>query len=92
MLSKAKKKKLQQIKRLALCLDTHGLDGRSVTAPLAGAVDLRQGDAHISGRNLRDSLKLFGLDPNEQNYQLMSFTIISEIAKSFQKIAESLAK
>jgi len=85
-------KKLRQIKRLALCLDTFGVDGRSATAALAGVADLRQGDAHAAGSELSQSLQLFGLDPNEEDFQLVCFTIIVRVADVFKAVREALLK
>ncbi len=45
---KSKEKKLGQIKRLALWLDSMGLDGREITAPLAGVYDIFVSRMHIS--------------------------------------------
>jgi hypothetical protein len=84
------KKKLRQIKRLALCLKTFGVDGRSATAALAGVSDLRQGDAHTAGSKLNQSLGLFGLDPNENNYQMVCFTVIARVADVFKATREAL--
>ena len=84
------KKALRQIKRLALCLDAFGADGRTATAALAGIADLRQGDAHIAGSKLNESLKLFGLDPNDDDYQKVCFTIIARVADVFTTVNKAL--
>jgi hypothetical protein len=83
----ANKQKLRQIKRLALWLDTLKLDGRKITRALAGVADLRQGDAHPKGSDLRNSLTLSEIPPDCADYQPMCCEIIGQLANAIGAVA-----
>jgi hypothetical protein len=87
---KANKQHLGQIKRLALWLDTLKPDGRKITQALAGVADLRQGDAHAKGSDLRKSLTLFGIRADYTDYQPMCSEIIGQVANCIGAIADSV--
>lgn len=82
----AKEKKLRQIKRLALWLTRLGADGREMTKALSGVNDLRQGDAHGGGSKLRDSLSLFGIDPDSQDFGGMCWVILRDVGSAMRSI------
>jgi len=87
----ADKQKLRHIKRVALWLEALGQDGRKITEALAGVADLRQGDAHPKGSELRESLKLLGVPTGAENYKRMGLVTISAVAASLGKIGQSLS-
>ena len=87
----ANKQKLRQIKRIAFWLDGLRQDGRKITEALAGIADLRQGDAHPKGSELRESLKLLGIPADATDYQRMGVVAISAVAASIGKIGQSIA-
>lgn len=84
---KANEQKLRQIRRLALWLDSLGLDGRKVIQPLGGIAELRQGDAHAKGSELESSLALFGIPKSETNLQVVCCEIIGQAANCVGTIA-----
>lgn len=86
----AKERNLGSNKRLALWLDTLGLDGRKVTEPLAGVYDLRQGNAHAEGADLQKSLALFGIPPHNTDYQPMCCEIIGRVANCIHEIVNKI--
>jgi hypothetical protein len=86
----ANKQGLRQIKRLALWLTTLKFDGRQITQALAGVADLRQGDAHAKGTELRESLKLFGIPADCADYQPMCCEIIGQVANSIGAISDAV--
>lgn len=86
----ANKQKLRQIKRVALWLDALKLDGRKITQALAGVADLRQGDAHAKGSELRESLKLFGIPPDYADYQVMCCEIIGQVGNCIGAISKAV--
>jgi hypothetical protein len=88
----SKEKNLGSNKRLALWLDTLGLDGRKTTQSLAGVYDLRQGDAHIEGGDLRKSLALFCIPPDLSDYQLMCREIIGQTANCINAVVNAMPK
>jgi hypothetical protein len=87
---KSKEKKLGQIKRLALWLDTSGLDGRKATAPLAGVYDLRIADAHIASTSTRDALALLHIPTDTENYLDVCYSIIGQVANCIGSVADSI--
>ena len=89
---KSKDQNLGSNKRLALWLDTLGLDGRKTTQPLAGVYALRQGDAHIEGGDLRKSLTLFCIPPDLSDYQLMCREIIGQTANCIHAAENAIPK
>jgi hypothetical protein len=86
--AKANKEKLGSIKRLALWLDSAGLNGRDITRPLAAVYDLRIEDAHAKGGDVRASLELFGIPRDSQNNQEVCFTIIGLVANCVAQMAD----
>jgi hypothetical protein len=86
----ANSKKFGSLKHLALWLNTLGLNGRDVTRPLAGIYDLRIGDAHATGKRLRDSLDLFGISRDSQDFHSMCFTIIRLAADSIRQLVDAV--
>jgi hypothetical protein len=89
---KANQDKLRQIKRLALWLDTLRLDGRKITQPLAGIADLRQGSAHTKGSDLKNSLALFNIPPDEQSLQAVCCELIGQVANCIGTVADAIPK
>jgi hypothetical protein len=79
-------------KRLAIWLDTFGLDGRKTTQPLAGVYELRLGDAHIKGGGLRTSLALFNIPPDNSDYQTMCCEIIGQVANCIHAVVKAIPK
>ena len=90
--AKANQEKFRQIKRLALWLDTLGLDGRKVTQPLAGIADLRQGSAHTKGSELKNALALFNIPPDETNLQAVCCELIGQTANCIAAAADAIPK
>jgi hypothetical protein len=82
---------LKQIKRLALWLTGLGLNGRDITRPLAGISDLRQGDAHGQGSDLRKSLELFGFSSDEEDWGRVCTIVIGLVSNAVAEIADALA-
>jgi hypothetical protein len=89
--AEANTQKLRQIKRVALWIDALGADGRALTRALAGVADLRQGDAHQAGSNLKESLALLHLSPDSKDYLKMSFSIIASVANCLGMIGTIVA-
>jgi hypothetical protein len=89
--AEANREKLKQIKRLGLWLTGLGLNGREITRPLAGASDLRQGDAHSHGSNLTKSLELFGFSSSEEDWGRVCFGVIELTTNAVKEIAEALS-
>lgn len=87
---KANKQQLRQIKCLALWLDTMQHDGRKITQALAGVADLRQGDAHATSSELRESLKLFGIPADCSDYQPMCSEIIGQVANCIGAVSDAV--
>ena len=87
---KAKTQKLGQIKRVALWLDRLGVDGRKITAALAGTYELRIADAHATGSEAREGLRLLGIDPDTKAYLALCYTIIGKVANCVGQIARAL--
>jgi hypothetical protein len=87
----ANKQKLRHIKRVAMWLDALGQNGRKVTEALAGVADLRQGDAHPKGSELRESLKLLGVPVNAEDYQRMGLVTISAVSASLGRIGQAIS-
>lgn len=85
---KANKEKLGSIKRLALWLDSVGLNGRDVTKPLAAVYDLRIADAHAKEGDVRSSLELFGIPCDSVDYQEMGLHIIGCVANCIANVAD----
>jgi hypothetical protein len=88
---RANEKKLRQIKRLALWLDSAGLDGRNITRALAGVYELRIGDAHLSGSDIRDALELLHIPPDTNNYVAICYSIIGQVSNCVGRVADSVA-
>ena len=86
----AKEKKLGQIKRVAMWLDAAGLNGRTITAALAGVHDLRIGDAHITSAGARDALKILNIPPNTEDYMKACYSIIGLVANCIGSIAKTV--
>ncbi len=86
----AKEKKLGQIKRLAMWLDSLGFDGRKTTAALAGVYDLRIGDAHFASASTREALKILGIPTDADNYMAVCYSIIGQVANCIGKIAKAV--
>ncbi len=80
--------KLGSIKRLAMWLDSVGLNGRDVTKPLAGIYDLRIADAHAKEADVRASLELLGIPRDSQEYQTICFTAIGLAANCVAQVAD----
>lgn len=78
---------LRSVRRLALLLDQVGKDGRIITRPLGGISDLRQGDVHPESSSLRESLKLFDISPDSEDYLGICIKMISDTAESLHQIA-----
>jgi hypothetical protein len=89
---KSKDQSLGSNKRLALWLDTLGLDGRKTTQPLAGVYDFRLGDAHIESGDLRKSLALFNIPPDNTDYQPMCCEIIGQVANCIHAAVNAIPK
>jgi hypothetical protein len=89
---KSKDQNLGSNKRLALWLDTLGLDGRKITQPLAGVYDFRLGDAHIESSDLRKSLALFNIPPDNTDYQPMCCEIIGQVANCIHAAVNAIPK
>jgi hypothetical protein len=89
-LKKADKDKLRSLKRLALLLDQLGLDGRDLTKALAGINNLRQGDAHAGSSSLAQSLELFDLHPDSEDYYSNNVQIIHSVAYALRDIARAI--
>lgn len=86
-LQEANKKQLRSLKRLSLLLDQLGYNGRDLTRPLAGISDLRQGDAHTGSSSLCESLELFGISPDSEDYLGICLKMISDTAECLRQIA-----
>ena len=86
----ANKEKLRQIKRIAKWMDTLGRDGRKITGPLAAVADLRQGDAHTTGEQLRAALTILQIPEDSKDYQKMSFWIIASVANCLLQIGAAI--
>ena len=82
--------KLKSIKRLKAYLDGHGADGKSLTGPLAGLGDLRQGDAHLGKSTATEGLGIFKISEGDKDYQAMNRVIMQDVAWSLGKIAEMI--
>ena len=89
---RARELNLGSNKRLAVWLDSMGLDGRKVTQPLAGVYDLRQGDAHIEGADLRESLALFEIPQDSTAYQAICCEIIGRVANCIHEVTSAIPK
>ena len=87
---KAKAQKLGQIKRLALWLDALGVDGRQVTAPLAGIYELRIADAHAASKTARESLSLLGIPPDIEDYLTACFIVIARTVNCIVEIGRAV--
>ena len=87
---KAKAQKLGQIKRLALWLDALGLDGRKVTAPLAGVYELRIADAHAASETARENLSLLGIPTHIEDYLTACFVLIARVSNCIAEIGRTL--
>lgn len=74
-------KDIGSIKLLERLLDGLGFNGRKVTASLVAVNELRQGDAHLSSRDITDSFQLLELT-DDGNYQAMAKTMIEKVAFS----------
>jgi hypothetical protein len=86
----ANKAKLRQIKRLALWLDSAGLNGKNITQALAGVYDLRIGDAHSGGSDIREALKLLHIPPDTQNYIAVCYSIIGQVANCVGRVGDAI--
>jgi len=87
---RSKDQKLGQIKRLALWLDTTGLNGRKTTTALAGVYDLRIGDAHITSASTRDALALLSIPRDTENYIAACYSIIGQVANCVGTVADTV--
>jgi len=87
---KANEADLRPIKRVALWLDTIGLNGRDSTRALAAVYELRIADAHIESSHVRDALKLLGVAPDTQNYIAVCYSIIGQVANAVGTIADAI--
>ena len=88
--AKANQEKLGSIKRMALWLDTVGLDGREVTKPLAAVYDLRIADAHAKRDSVRSSLELLGIPAAANNYLAICTTAIGLVANCIAQVADAV--
>jgi len=88
---KANQDKLRQIKRVAFWLTGLGFDGRKMTQTLAAISELRQGDAHGAGSDLRDALEMLGIRKDSTNYPAMCWHIMAETANTIAAIAEAIS-
>lgn len=84
-------RQLGPIKRLAHFLDSKGFDGRTITAPLAGAYELRAGDAHLPSDEISDALSLLGID-KMTDHQKMAKQTIHKIAFSLGTTGDVIIK
>lgn len=84
-------RQLGPIKRLAHFLDSKGFDGRTITAPLAGAYELRAGDAHLPSDEISDALSLLGID-KMTDHQKMAKQAIHKIAFSLGTTGDVIIK
>ncbi len=82
--------KLGEIKRLEKWLNAHGEDGRSITGPLVGINDLRQGDAHNGESTARKALQIFGIPSTDDNYQQMNICVLGSVAWSLGWITKTI--
>ncbi len=82
---------LGSIKRLAHFLDSKGSDGRTITAPLAGAYELRAGDAHLPSDEISDALSLLGID-KMTDHQKMAKEVIHKVAFSLGTTGDVIIK
>jgi hypothetical protein len=87
---KAKTQKLGQIKRLALWLDALGVDGRRVTAPLAGIYELRIADAHAASKTAREGLSLLAIPPDIEDYLTACFVVIARTVNCIVEIGRAV--
>lgn len=86
--TKANQSTLGSIKRLAMWLDSLGLNGREITQPLAAVNDLRIADAHAKEGGVRDSLVLLGIPRNSQDYQTICLTTIGLVGNCVGRLAD----
>lgn len=89
-LKDADKNRPRSLKRLALLLEQLGFNGRTLTQPLAGINDLRQGDAHTGSSSLVQSLELFGIAPDSSDHFNNNIQIINSVAYSLRDIARAI--
>ena len=82
-----KDERLGSIKRLEQFVSSLGADGREITAPLVGINELRQGDAHLPSKDLKDSLQLLGI-VDDGNFAQMAKTMIYQVAWSIGTTGE----
>ena len=83
---------MRSVKRLALLLDQLGTDGRAITRPLAGISDLRQGDVHPESSSLRESLKMFGIEADSEDYLEICLKMISDTTECLRLIGVAISK
>lgn len=88
--AKANQSKLGAIKRLALWLDSIGLNGRDITRPLAAVYDLRIADAHANEADVRASLELLGVPRDSQQFQEICFTAIGLVANCVAHVFDAM--
>jgi hypothetical protein len=88
--AKSNQEKLGSIKRIALWLDTLGLNGRETTKPLAAVYDLRIADAHAKKDNVRQSLELLGIPAAANNYLAICTTAIGLVANCIAQVADAV--
>ena len=81
--------KLGSIKRLEKYLTSLGFGGRNVTAPLVGVCELRQRDAHLPSRELKDSFELLSIK-DDGNYIRMAKQMIYQVAQSIAAIGDMI--
>lgn len=88
--AKANQLNLGSMKRLAMWLDSLGLNGRDITRPLAAVYDLRIADAHAKEGEERGSLELLGIPRDSQAYQPICFTTIGLVANCVAQLVEAI--
>jgi hypothetical protein len=88
--AKANQDKLGSIKRLALWLDSLGLNGRDITRPLTAVYDLRISDAHAKSGDVRAPLDLLGIPRDSKAYQAICFSIIGLVANCVGCLADAV--
>lgn len=88
--AEANSRRLGSIKRIALWLNSLGLDGAQITSPLAAIYDLRIADAHVGGEGARRSLELLGFSADSKEYQRICSTAISMAADCVATLVDAI--
>lgn len=87
-------KRLGSLKRLERLLSEKGADGRKIMGPLVGIYELRLADAHLSSEDLKDALKLVGIElvgiDKKENFPSMGKRVIQSASETLLNIAQAI--